>query len=51
MSRGSLNKEIIKFEVLKIKSELEGEGWTSDPKALAQKYLNKVLNKIEEYRV
>jgi hypothetical protein len=51
MPRGYLTKDIIKCEILKIKSQLDGEGWTSDPKALAHKYLNKVLDKIEEYRV
>ena len=51
MPRGELTKDIIRCEVLKIKSELDREqiGWTSDPKGLANKYLNKVLNKIEEY--
>ena len=28
----------------------ENIGYTSDPKGLAHKYLNKVLEKIEEYR-
>jgi hypothetical protein len=53
MPRGQLTKNIIKSEVLKIKHELHNEDitWTSDPKGLASKYLNKVLDKIEEYRV
>ena len=53
MPRGQLTKDIIKCEVLKLKKELGGEyvGYTSDPKALADQYLNKVLDKIEEYRV
>jgi len=49
MPRGHLTKEIIKCEVLKIKHELDSEGWTSDPKSLAHKYLNRVLDKIDEY--
>jgi hypothetical protein len=51
MPRGHLTKDIIKTEVLKIKNELNNENitWTSDPKALADKYLNKVLDKIAEY--
>jgi hypothetical protein len=49
MPRGQLTKDIIKCEVLKIKRDLEKEGWTPDPKSLAHKYLNMVLDKIEEY--
>jgi len=51
MPRGQLTKDIIKIEVLKIKKQLIEEGitWTSDPKALADKYLNMVLDKIDEY--
>ena len=49
MPRGHLTKDIIKYEILKLKSQLDNEGWTSDPKALAHSYLNKVLDKIEEY--
>lgn len=49
MPRGHLTKDIIKCEILKIKSQLESEGWTSDPKGLAHKYLNILLDKIEEY--
>lgn len=51
MPRSELTKDIIRCEVLKIKTELYREqlSWTSDPKSLAHKYLNKVLDKIEEY--
>jgi len=53
MPRGHLNRDIIRCEVLKIKRDLDKE-WTNksgyDPKWLAHHYLNKVLNKIEEYR-
>lgn len=52
MPRGRLTKEIIKCEVLKIKKELYEDGsWVSDPKGFAHKYLNKILDKIEEYGV
>ena len=53
MPRGQLTKDIIKTEVLKIKKNLYNENinWSSDPKSLAHKYLNAVLDKIEEYRV
>jgi len=54
MPRGQLTKDIIKCEVLKIKRDLDKE-WMNksgyDPKYLAHEYLNKVLDKIEEYRV
>ena len=49
MPRNQLTKDIMKYEILKIKSNLDKEGWTSDPKSLAHKYLNLVLDKIEEY--
>jgi len=53
MPRGELTKDIFKCEVLKIKQELENDSdvWLSDPKTVAHRYLNKVLNKIDEYRV
>ena len=54
MPRGHLTKDIIKTEVLKLKSDLDKE-WMDksghDPKWLAHHYLNRVLDKIEEYRV
>ena len=49
MPRGQLTKDIIKCEIIKIKTQLDQEEWSSDPKGLAHKYLNKVLDKIEEY--
>lgn len=49
MPRGQLTKDIIKCEIIKIKTQLDQEEWSLDPKGLAHKYLNKVLNKIEEY--
>lgn len=50
MPRGQLTKEEIKYQVEKLKTELYNET-TYDGKYLAHKYLNKVLDKIEEYRV
>ena len=51
MPRNELTKEQIKCYVEKLKTELYNEqiGYTSDPKGLAHKYLNKVLDKIQEY--
>ena len=47
-----MTKDIIKVEVLKMKRELclERVDWNDDPKRLAHKYLNKILDKIAEYR-
>ena len=54
MSRGHLDKDTIKCKVLKIKRDLDKE-WMNksgyDPKWLAHQYLNKVWDKIEEYRM
>lgn len=52
MPRGQLTRDEMKYQVLKLKQKLQNEciGYTSDPKALADKYLNQVLDKIEEYR-
>ncbi len=51
MPRGHLTKDEMKVEVLKLKQKLYNEkmGYTSDPKALADQYLNMVLDKINEY--
>lgn len=52
MPRGQLTLQEMKRILLMYKHELNQEnvGYTSDPKWLAHKYLNKVLEKIEEYR-
>jgi len=41
----------MKYQVLKLKQKLQNEQitYTSDPKALADQYLNMVLDKINEY--
>ena len=45
-----LTKEEMRVQVEKLKKELDVDPtWTSDPKTLAHKYLNKVLDKISEY--
>ena len=51
MPRGKLTKEEMKYQVLKLKHKLHTEQstYTSDPKALADQYLNMVLDKIDEY--
>jgi hypothetical protein len=51
MPRGQLTKEEMKYQILKLKQKLQNEhiGYTSDPKALADQYLNMVLDKINEH--
>jgi len=52
MPRGKVTKDIIKCEVLKLKRDLDLE-WMDksgyDPKLLAHRYLNKILDKLDEY--
>ena len=51
MPRGQLTKEEMEYQVLKLKQKLQNEhiGYTSDPKALADQYLNMLLDKINKY--
>lgn len=50
MPRGQLTKQEMKIILLKYKNDLCNDTtWTSDPKGLAQRYLNLLLDKIEEY--
>jgi hypothetical protein len=51
MPRGQLTKDEMKYQILKLKQRLQTEqiGYTSDPKSLADQYLNMVLDKINEY--
>jgi hypothetical protein len=53
MPRNQLTKDEIKSWVLKCKDDLYREQitqYTTDPKKIAHKYLNKVLDKINEFR-
>lgn len=51
MSKNQINKEEIKIRVLKLKDKLSKESqYSSDPKGLANKYLNEVLYILDEYR-
>ena len=50
MPKNELNKEEFKVRVLKLKHELERERHSEGIKFLAHKYLNKVLDTIDEYR-
>jgi len=52
MPRNQLTKDEIKCWVLKCKNELHQEQltqYTTDPKQIAYRYLNKVLDKINEF--
>lgn len=52
MPRNYLTKNEFKAFVLEQKNKLESEHihYSSDPKSLANKYLNIVLDRLEEYR-
>ena len=50
MPRNQLDKEEMKVRVKKLKHELERERHSEGIKFLAHKYLNKVLETIDEYR-
>jgi len=52
VARSYVTKDIIKCEILKLKKDLDNE-WMNksgyDPKWLAHRYLNKILDKLDEY--
>ena len=51
MPKNNFNKDEFKIRVLKLKNELHhDQNLYSNPKNLADKYLNKVLDIIDEYR-
>ena len=52
MPKNKLEKEEFKVRVLKLKNEIEGEPSTvwQGEKDLAHKYLNKIIDIIDEYR-
>jgi hypothetical protein len=52
MPKGKITKDEFKCKVLQLKNALYYEkiSYTSDPKSLADKYLNMVLDKLNEYR-
>ena len=51
MPRGQLTKEELKVYILKLKSQVDSDEGYPGEKEIAHKYLNKVLDKINEYRV
>ena len=52
MSKNHFSREEFKVRVLKLKNRLYSEhySYSSDPKGLAHKYLNEILDMIDEYR-
>ena len=52
MPRGEINKDEMKCYILKLKYQIDSDvGWYPGEKEIAHKYLNKVLDKIDEYRL
>jgi hypothetical protein len=53
MSKNQLSRDEIRCWVQKLKHELYSEqpnNYIKDPKQIAHRYLERVLNKIDEYR-
>jgi len=50
VSKNQLKKDEFRVRVLNLKNELHQEGWSQGISHLADKYLNKVLDMIDEYR-
>jgi hypothetical protein len=51
MPRNQITKDEMKVLILKQKHKLNNEGYyTSDPKVVAQKHLNELLDRIDEFR-
>ena len=51
MPRNHITKDEIKVLILKQKHKLQNEpNYTSDPKAVAHKHLNELLDRLEEFR-
>jgi len=51
MPRNQITKDDIKYLILKQKHKLNNQPYfTSDPKTFANKHLNELLDKIEEFR-
>lgn len=52
MSRNQITKSEIKAFVLEKKNQLNSDSisYSSDPRTLANKYLNMILERLEEYR-
>ena len=49
MPRGQMTKDDLKCHILKLKNQVDHDEGYPGEKEIAHKYLNKVLDKIEEY--
>jgi hypothetical protein len=49
MSRGTLTKNDVKCEIIKLMNKLHNEDNSYESKELAKKYLHLLLDKLEEY--
>ena len=49
MPRGQMTKDELKCHILKLKNQVDTDEGYPGEKEIAHKYLNKVLDKIEEY--
>jgi hypothetical protein len=50
MPRNQITKDEIKIRVLKLKEKLYNDQLSIDTKEIVNKYLNEVINIIDEYR-
>lgn len=50
MPRGSITKYEIEAHLYKLKNELQKRATMCESKGLADEYLNKVLDKLQEFR-
>lgn len=50
MPKNQISKDEFKCKILKLKDELYGEKYPDNTAYLSHKYLNKVLDLLEEYR-
>ena len=50
MSKNQITKDELKVRVLKLKNTLYNDQLSTDTKEIVNKYLNEVINIIDEYR-
>jgi len=50
MPRNQITKDELRVHILELKRQVDHDEGYPGEKAIAHKYLNKVLDKIEEYR-
>lgn len=50
MPRGQITKEHFKMLILQQKNKIQNESWGDDCKNLANKHLNELIDRLEEFR-